>query len=308
MAKVLLKARPTEAQLADRLAPPRPDGLELYLDAADLADEAAMRGVLERLERQRLLADFCLIVEGPMRSLDGAFFHVARQSEADAEVVRRLVWLGQRLGAEAINLHPFAPEGPESLTLERRQAYLERSLPLLDLFARQATAAGMAPTVESMPAVLRMRQGGYFFSAVGMLPEDLRYWVERLPALRLCLDVSHTQLVVNAQHAAMQGGADDFPELYAFLHQAAPLGSVQEVLRRLAPLVLSAHLSNARGVLGEGLPYGEGDLDLDALVCELARCVSYLVTETLEADPDRALLMREAQERILRALEADRGG
>ena len=41
-ARLLLKARPTPTQLADRLRPVDglwPDGLELYLAAADLADE-----------------------------------------------------------------------------------------------------------------------------------------------------------------------------------------------------------------------------------------------------------------------------
>ena len=37
-AKILLKARPTPAQLRDRLAAPRPDRLELYLDARDITD------------------------------------------------------------------------------------------------------------------------------------------------------------------------------------------------------------------------------------------------------------------------------
>ena len=38
-ARILLKARPTPAQLRDRLAAPRPEGLELYLDARDLAPD-----------------------------------------------------------------------------------------------------------------------------------------------------------------------------------------------------------------------------------------------------------------------------
>jgi hypothetical protein len=38
---ILLKARPTPTQLADRLRKPVPDGLELYLDTADLATPEA---------------------------------------------------------------------------------------------------------------------------------------------------------------------------------------------------------------------------------------------------------------------------
>lgn len=300
-ARVLLKARPTAAQLADRLAPPLPDGLELYLDADDLVDEAAMRGVMERLDRNALPTEFSLIVEGPIRSLDGEFFHVARGSEADFEVVRRLVWLGERLGAEAINLHAIAPEGEKSLTPARRERLLEQSLPLLEALVSQADAAGMIATVENMPPVLRMRQGGFFFSAIGMVPEDMLCLAERLPGLRLCLDVSHAQLVVNAQRAPSHADGS-MPAVHRFLAGFAPLERVSDFLRAIQPLLLTAHLSNASGILGEGLPYGQGDLELDPLLRELAAAAKYLVTETLEPDPEHATYMREAQRRIRQAL------
>lgn len=306
MAEVLLKARPTERQLADRLGEPVPPGLELYLDQADLRDQVAMRAVLERLSPERLPAGFVLIVEGPIRSLDGQFFHVARGSEADAEVVRRLLWLGERLGAQAINLHFIAPGGEECLRLEARTAALERSLSLLSSFADGCASRGMVPTVENMPPVLRMRQGGFFHSAIGMLPEDFLWLAERAPSLRVCLDVSHAQLVVNAQRRALNG-EDEWPGLYAFLRRAAPLEHVGAFLHLLEPYLYSAHISNASEVIGEGRPYDQGDLDLDPLIRRLARSVRFLVTETLEPDPDHARYMREAQRRMLAALEAADG-
>ena len=306
MARLLLKARPTTTQLADRLAPPQPDGLELYLDAADLADQAAMDGVLSRLERCPLPPEFSLIIEGPIGSLDGQFFHIGRQSEADVEVIRRLFWLGERLGVRAINLHPIAPEDQSCLTLARRALLRERSLPLLTFFADLAVARGISPTIENLPPVLRMRQGGYYFSAIGMLPEDFAYWLERIPPLRVCLDVSHAQLVVNAQNAGSAERAR-FPELITFLASAAPLTSLTSFVDRLGPVLLSAHISNASGLTGEGLPYSQGELDLDAVVRDLAPRVSFLVTETLEPNADEARFMREAQARMAAVLGDTRG-
>src|SRR5829696_2513172 len=100
---ILLKARPTTAQLADRLRAPVPDGLELYLDTVDLASPGAMDGVVENLNAAGLPSDFVLLVEGPIRSLDGAFFDLSRDSEADRELMRRLIDLSRRIGALGAN-------------------------------------------------------------------------------------------------------------------------------------------------------------------------------------------------------------
>ncbi|MGN6812242.1 MAG: hypothetical protein ACTHMP_15340, partial [Thermomicrobiales bacterium] len=78
-ARILLKARPTPAQLRDRLAAPRPDGLELYLDARDIAPDdwlPRLRAIMAAAPPAT--ADFTYIVEGPLRSLDGDFFDVTR--------------------------------------------------------------------------------------------------------------------------------------------------------------------------------------------------------------------------------------
>jgi hypothetical protein len=60
------------------------------------------------------------------------------------------------------------------------------------------------------------------------------------------------------------------------------------------PELENAQLSNAAGVLGEGLAYADGDFDLDAAVEWLAPHVAHIVTETLEADNDQAVQMRAA--------------
>src|SRR6476660_1252357 len=131
MSDLLLKARPTLRQLADRLRAPRPDGLELYLDTADLIDEAAMDAVVANLEARGLPRGFVLLIEGPIRSLDGECFDLARRAEVDRELVRRLARLARRIEARAVNVHVIAPTAEANgLTLEARRAALNRGLGL----------------------------------------------------------------------------------------------------------------------------------------------------------------------------------
>src|SRR5687768_8011396 len=94
-ARVLLKARPTPEQLADRIADPMPDGLELYLDVADISYPDWHSTLVRRIAALDVPDDFVWIVEGPLRSLDGDFFDVSRPTEANFEVLRRLIGFGR---------------------------------------------------------------------------------------------------------------------------------------------------------------------------------------------------------------------
>src|SRR5512133_2179535 len=126
--KVLLKARPTRAQLADRLSTPVPPGMELYLDARDVNDLERLQMLARRLNEQRPRPDFVYVVEGPLRSLDGAFFDISVDSEAQLECVRRVAWLAREVGAEAVLVHAIAPRklGPH-LNEEMHRATLKAS-------------------------------------------------------------------------------------------------------------------------------------------------------------------------------------
>jgi hypothetical protein len=62
--------------------------------------------------------------------------------------------------------------------------------------------------------------------------------------------------------------------------------------------IANAQVSNAAGVLGEGLAYGEGEVELDPVIAWLGERAQYLVTETLEASNDDAMNMREALRRM----------
>jgi hypothetical protein len=309
MSRLLLKARPTNTQLADRLADPPPDGLELYLDAVDLCTDAAIEQVVANVEGLNLPSDFDLLIEGPVRSLDGEFFETSRDAEADREVVRRLARLAGRLGARAVNVHLIAPtEELPRLTIDERATLLERALSLTRLFVDQVRAAGAVPTIENMPPILRMRESGFYYSPVGMPAEDLIWLCDRVPGLRTTLDLSHAGLYVNCQRHARASGAELAepgvpPALFAFARQLRPVRSVHEYAEQLGSTILTCHVANAAGLLGEGAPYDRGELDLDGLVRSLSRRAEYFVTETLESDPNRALEMRRALVAMRRALQ-----
>jgi hypothetical protein len=303
---VLLKARPTPAQLADRLREPVPDGLELYLDTVDLASGEAMDGVVANLDACGLPSDFVLLVEGPIRSLDGQFFDLTRDSEADRELTRRLIDLSKRIGAVSANVHAIAPDrDPSALTLENRERLLHQALGPTRFFAERALGAGIVPTIENMPPILRMRESAFYYSAIGMPPQDLVRLCEAVPGVRVILDVAHTQLYLNVRRGVEEDVADeDMGPLRRFVAEAPGADSFEEYIAVLGGTLMTSHVANAGGLLGEALPYSEGELDLDPLMRHLAQRVRYLVTETLEPDNDRAIFMREAQARIGSALRA----
>jgi sugar phosphate isomerase/epimerase len=301
---ILLKARPTAAQLADRLRDPVPDGLELYLDTVDLATPEAMNAVVANLDACRLPSNFVLLVEGPIRSLDGAFFDLARDSEADRELMRRLIDLSKRIGALGANVHAIAPDrNPAALTLENRERLLKQALGPTRNLAELALAAEIVPTIENMPPILRMRESAFFYSAIGMPPQDMVALCEAVPGVKVILDVAHTQLYLNVRRGLDEEvGDEDIGPLRRFVAEAPGVDSFDGYIDVLGDTLMTSHVANATGLLGEALPYSEGDLDLDPLMRRLAEQVRYLVTETLEPNNDHAVFMREAQTRIGAAL------
>lgn len=309
-ARILLKARPTPAQLADRLAAPRPEGLELYLDARDLAP-------LDWLPRLRAIMaaapragedGFAYVVEGPIRSLDGEYFDVTRGAAADLEALARLATFGADLGATTAVIHLIAPTSdPTAIGPARREEMIARALPLLERYAALCRQAGLTPTIENIPPVAQMREGTTVFSAVGVEPEDLIRCCEALPGLGITFDTSHAGLhleAIAADAAATDPALRPAVEVY---RATATVDSLAAWHERIAPWLVNCHISNAAGLLGEGLPYGEGRFDLDAIMPRLAATARYIVTETLEPDHDRAVYMREAQERIAAVLGRKRG-
>jgi sugar phosphate isomerase/epimerase len=205
------------------------------------------------------------------------------------------------VGATALVIHAIVPRTQLIWDPVERQELLERCAELLRAYVAAAQRHHLVPTLENVPPVLRMREARYLYTPVGMSPEDLVWFLERAPGLQATLDVSHAQLYVNAQRweaLPAEAAVPALAPLRAYVRHFPPVPAVDMFVDALGGWLFEAHISNARGLLGEGLPYGEGDLDLDRLVARLARQARYLVTETLEPDPERAVFMREAQARM----------
>ena len=300
--KIVLKARPTPEQLADRLRPTPPEGLEVYLDAVDIAGDGWLETLRRRFAELPVGPAFALLVEGPVRSLDGAFFDLSADTAANREVVDRLAGFGAAVRAQAACVHLIAPiddlRGP---TPAEADEALERCLPLARRYAEACVAAGMVPTVENIPPVLRQREGRFMRSPIGGPPEHLVWLTDRVEGLRTTVDTSHAQLFLNCRN----GGGGELEQLAAGTASLSPVRTLPEYLGALAGRIESAHISDAEGLLGEGLPYGEGEADLDAAVEILLDEARWIVTETLEPDPNESRTMRAAEARIA-ALRARR--
>ena len=305
-ARLCLKARPTPVQLADRLRAVDgvwPDGLELYLAAADVASPASIDEIAARITAADVPAGFAWLIEGPVDSLDGADFDVARDSRADLAVLERLAELAARIQARAVNIHVISP-GPDTarLSLDCRAALLERALPFLARFVELVRAAGAVPTVENMPPVLRMRRDDFAFTPIGMAADDLRWLTDRVAGLRVLADTSHAGLYLNARRLPPDPAHAWSAPLASYLRQLPPdAADVVGYLQSL-PNVENAQVANAEGILGEGLAYGHGDFDLDPAIRWLGAHAQHIVTETIEANHDDARLMRDALRRMRRVL------
>jgi len=290
-----------------------PDGLELYLALDDITEDGWLGRIRADWERLDLPAGFVTIVEGPLRGLDGAYFDATSFSQENQALLQRLVIAGVSLHADAVNIHAIAPtnEFPTDYETANRLAR-QAALPLIRYYASICVTHGLIPLVENIPPVARMRENSWVYSTLGMSADDLTWLCARVRGLGVTLDTSHAGLYVNAAVGAGDETDHELDPLVAALEQTPEAGELRRIpdatdrllwyADALDGLVESVHVSNARGLTGEGLPYGEGDFDLDRVTQHLARKASWLVTETLEPDHDRATLMRDAQSRVIRVL------
>ena len=299
--RILLKARPTVTQLRDRLAVPVPDGIELYIHEDDVSAVDWQAALRARFAAVDVPHGFTWIVEGPVWSLDGELFGLCRNNETDRELTRRLVQLAVDLGAVAVNVHCVdGGYDPAVLNRDRRIDSLERALPYLEWYADLCRDAGLAPLIENVPPICRMRRAAIVYTPIGVEWDDLRWCGERVAGLGVTLDTSHAQLAVNA----FRGVSAD-PGLEAAARYYRELGgprTLEAYVEPLLPWIVSAHVSNAAGLLDEGLPYAVGDADLDAVVRQLSRSARYFVTEPLDPDEEHAVLKREIQVHLQRVL------
>lgn len=298
--KILLKARPTRAQLRDRLAEPRSEGLELYLDRRDLLDPDCVTRIGDTVAAAEPPRNFIWIVEAPTRTLGGAYFDLTADTADSRETLRRVIAVGQAIGAVAANVHVVAPTtDPADLTEPTRRSKLDLAEPLLREYVGRCEAAGLIPQVENIPPVGRMREAAYVFSSIGLAPSDLRVLSDRFPSLRFTVDVSHAALYQNWRAVDLGVVAPELRAVAELCRQGDESAMLSDYIGRLAPWTMTVHVSNSEGLLGEGLRYREGPEDLDRALRPLLGVVPYFVTETLEPDDEQARGMRDAQRNLL---------
>ncbi|MPZ15213.1 MAG: hypothetical protein GEU73_12450 [Chloroflexi bacterium] len=174
LARILLKARPTPTQLADRLSPPWPDGLELYLDRADVLSEEECRAVVDRIRGYRLPDQFAFVVEGPIRSLDNEYFDLSQCTPATMQLTHRLARIAVEIGADGVVMHCIIPR----FTLteddwDQRNAIFASCMEFVEFYAGTLRPLGIVPILENVPPVLRMREGRYLYTPSAWRPRTL---------------------------------------------------------------------------------------------------------------------------------------
>ena len=289
-----LKAAPRPDQLADRLDAGPWDGVEIALMPDDIVtDDALDRAVRTVGDVGVHLHQLAVTAEAPVAWPSGAFVRVDRLDDGARAGIERSAEFAARVGSPVLTIHLFVPLSPDEF---RATGALDDDAveEFLRFYASSCTSRGVTPLIENVPPILRMRTGGVFLSPIGGHWRDLLEWRERIPELGFTIDTSHAAL--------FRSFAGVYPGLFG-LESAEDL-ELERYVDELGPYADVAHVSDAHGLLGEGLPYGAGELDLDPVVRRLGELVSYIVAEINEPDPARSVDMKRAYRAIERALAA----
>jgi nucleoside-diphosphate-sugar epimerase len=273
----LLKAAPEPDQIADRLQGGPWRGLELALMPPHVADESSLARAIEVTRAGA--GDLVVTAESPVAWPSGAFVRVDRLDDEARTGIERSVEFAAGIGSPVLTIHLFTPMSPDEYRANPAGPDEEEIERFLRFFAEACLAQGVTPLIENVPPVLRMRTGGVYLSPVGGHWRDLLAWRERVPELRFTLDTSHAALFRNF--------AASYPSLFGLeSHDELEL---ERYVEELGPASQVAHVSDAHGLLGEGLPYGSGELtELDSAVRRIGELVPYVVAEINEPDPARS--------------------
>jgi nucleoside-diphosphate-sugar epimerase/sugar phosphate isomerase/epimerase len=287
----LLKAAPKPDQIAERLSDGDWRGLELALMPADVADDATVATAVAAVTEGVAGRDLVLAAEAPVSWPSGAFVRVDRLTDEARGCIERSADFAAAIGSPVLTIHLYAPLSPD----EFRDAgpldedAVER---FLGFFAETCTGRGVTPLIENVPPVLRMRVGGVFLTQIGGHWIDLRRWHARVPALRFTLDTSHAAL--------FRSFAAAYPALFGL--ESEDELDLARYVEELAPSLEVAHVSDAHGLLGEGLPLGSGELDLDPVMRRLGELCRFVVAEVNEPDPAHSPDMKAGYRALERAV------
>jgi nucleoside-diphosphate-sugar epimerase len=295
-ASALLKAAPEPEQIAERLDGGPWRGIELCLMPRDVESDERVAAVTRAAVDALPKGDFAVTAEAPVAWPSGAHVRVDRLDEEARAGIERSAQFAAGVGSPVLTIHLFAPRSPAEFRTEWRpdgasvdEKEVER---FLSFFADACERRGVTPLIENVPPILRMRTGGVYLSPLGGHWRDLLDWRARIPELGFTLDTSHAALFRSfaAAYPSLFGlGDDDGLDLGRYVEELGPAAEV-------------AHVSNAHGVLGEGLPYETGDLDLDPVVKRLAALVPYIVAEISEPDVMQSPAMKAGYRAIERVI------
>lgn len=289
----LLKAAPEPDQVAERLTGGPWAGLELALlphhVADDAATERAVRTVRDALDGRGM----AVAAECPVAWSSGAFVRVDRLDAEAREQIERSAAFAAGIGSPVLTIHLYIPLAPEEFRV--RAPVDEAAVEVfLGHFAEVCARHGVRPLIENVPPVLRMRTGGAFYTPIGGHWADLLAWRERVPALGFTLDTSHAAL--------FRAFAAAYPTLFGLSGDEGL--ELERYVEELGPGAEVAHVSNAAGVLGEGLLYDDrdGELDLDPVVARIGQLVPYVVAEINEPDHRVSPNIKDGYRHVERAL------
>jgi nucleoside-diphosphate-sugar epimerase/sugar phosphate isomerase/epimerase len=294
----LLKAAPEPAQIAERLGGGPWRGIELCLAPRDVESDERIAAVIQAARGALPEGDFAVTAEAPVAWPGGAHVRVDRLDDEARAGITRSAEFAAGVGSPVLTIHLFTPKSPDEFRRDWRadgpgvdHDEVER---FLRFYASACRERGVTPLIENVPPILRMRTGGVFLSPIGGHWRDLLDWRGRIPELGFTFDTSHAAL--------FRSFAAAYPSLFGLTgDENLDLGRYVE---ELGPATEVAHVSNAHGVLGEGLPYAAGDLDLDPIVRRLAALVPYIVAEISEPDPMHSYAMKAGYHAIERLIAA----
>jgi nucleoside-diphosphate-sugar epimerase/sugar phosphate isomerase/epimerase len=294
----LLKAAPEPDQIAERLDGGMWRGIELCLMPRHVESDELIDSAIAVARDALPQGDFAVTAEAPVAWPSGAHVRVDRLDEEARAGIERSARFAAGVGSPVLTIHLFTPKSPDEFRRDWRPDGAgvdeDEVARFLGFFAESCLSCGVTPLIENVPPILRMRTGGVFLSPIGGHWRDLLSWRERIPELRFTFDTSHAAL--------FRAFAAAYPSLFRLSDdEELDLGRYVE---ELGPAAEVAHVSNAHGVLGEGLPYPAGDLDLDPVVRRLAALVPFIVAEIGEPDPLHSPAMKAAYHAIERVIDA----
>jgi nucleoside-diphosphate-sugar epimerase/sugar phosphate isomerase/epimerase len=292
----LLKAAPDPEQIAERLAGGVPLGIELCLGPRDVESVERIAAVTEAARASLPERGCAVTAEAPVSWPSGAHVRVDRLDDEARAGIERSADFAAGVGSPVLTIHLFTPKSPEEFQSDWRPdgAHIDEDevARFLRFFADACLGHGVTPLIENVPPILRMRTGGVYLSPVGGHWRDLLDWRARIPELGFTIDTSHAAL--------FRAFVVAYPSLFG-IDEPDEL-DLSRYIEELGPAAEVAHVSNAHGILGEGLPYGTGDLDLDPFVRRLAALVPFIVAEISEPDPMNSTAMKAGYRAIERVI------